>query len=479
MKTKQLFSAFVLIALLFSTAGFAMEKKKHALDLGSMEYFSLHSNDAAEASSFLQPPSRRYGATDQDSLQCLRDLSLYTEFWNNRNFSLAYDYWREVFNNCPCAQQNTFIRGVQLVKMKYNEETDPLLRERWVDTLMLVYDTRIQCWGHTQASREGLVLGRKAADLYSLRPNNIMEIYEITKRSIELEQKASQADVLIIHMQSLIRLVEAGLRNVEDILLTYDLIMDIIDWNIENNQQDGERFFVPAKPQIDMMFEPYATCDNIIALFKPRFDANPENIELLERITSMLNKSGCTAEKLFFDATKNLHRLRPTAQSAFLMGRLENQSQNFREAVRYFEQAVSLYERDSDKITALMLLADITFRQLRQFPQARTYALEASRIDPSNGRPYILIGEMYAASSSMCGDNDLTRSAVYWAAVDKFVQARNVDSDPVVQERANQLINTFSQHYPSRETTFFHGLNDGDTFRVECWINETTRVRSR
>jgi tetratricopeptide (TPR) repeat protein len=425
-----------------------------------------------------QPPRPNYGDTPEDSIQCIRNLSLYTEYYNQRNFQLAFDPWREAYQICPGSSQNIFIRGIVLVKMKYNEETDPLKREAWVDTLMMIYDDRIKYWGHSPSSREGLVLGRKAVDLFTYRPNNVMEVYEISKRSIEIEGNRSQADVLLVNMQMLIRLVEAGLEPVSKILETYDILMNIVDFNLENNPAD-ERFFAPAKGQIDAMFEPYATCENIITLFQPRFDREPENIELLEKVTSMLSNSGCTEEKLFFDATRNLHRLQPNANSAFLMGRLENNRQNYRDAIKYFEEAVSLYENESDKFTALMLLADITYRNLRQFSQARSYALQASAIDPENGRPYILIGEMYAASASACGDNDLTKTVAYWAAVDKFIQARNVDKEQIVQERANQLINTFSQYFPSIEIIFFYGLSEGDSYRVECWINETTRVRPR
>ncbi|MFW5687563.1 MAG: tetratricopeptide repeat protein, partial [Bacteroidota bacterium] len=113
------------------------------------------------------------------------------------------------------------------------------------------------------------------------------------------------------------------------------------------------------------------------------------------------------------------------------------------------------------------------------YREARSYALQAAELDPENGRPYIIIGEMYAATASQCGDDDLTKNVAYWAAVDKFVQARSIDEDPVVQERANQLINTWSQYFPNNELIFFHGLSEGETYRVECWINETTRVRAR
>lgn len=471
MKTKKIISVFALIVLFASTT-FAFEKSSNVLDLGHMDYFKINKvNEMFALYTMSAPP--KFGETPEDSVTCVRNLSLYQEYYNQRNFNLAYEPWREALFLCPQSSQNIFIRGVVLVKMKYNEETDPIKRDAWVDTLMMVHDKRIEHFG-----REGFVLGRKAVDLYQLRSNNIQEIYNMSSRSIEIEGNSSQADVLLINMQTLVRLADAGLKEVEEVLLTYDKIMDIIDFNLEHNLED-RRLFEPAKGQIDNMFEPFATCDNIITLFKPRFEANPEDVELLERITTMLSNSNCTEEALFYNATRNLHRLQPNAESAFLMGRLENNAQSYNEAVEYFEQAARLYEDDTDKFRALMLLADINYRNLRQFSQARSYALQASALDPENGRPYLLIGEMYAASASACGETDLTKTVAYWAAVDKFIQARNVDQDPAIQERATSLINTYSQYFPDMELLFFYGLDEGATYRVPCWINETTRVRPR
>jgi tetratricopeptide (TPR) repeat protein len=478
MKKPQFFtSVAVSILILFLAYNCTAMKKtttsEFAEDLATVQ---AEESNLAEASSQNKIP--RYGATPEDSIQCIRNLSLYQEYYNQGNRQLAFGPWREVFINCPQASQNTFIRGAILIKMKYSEETDPIRREAWVDTLMMVYDQRIEYFGNVPQSREGLVLGRKAVDLFTLRPNNTLDIYEMTTKSIELEGNASQADVLLLNMQALTRMVEAGLKDPGEILVTYEKLMGIVDHNLANNPAD-KRFFEPAKTNIDIMFEPYATCENIIALFTPKVEKNPENIELLEKTTSMLNKAGCNDSKLFYTATLSLHRLKPTAQSAFLMGRMENSAENYSKAISFFEQAVSLYEDNSDKFTAYLLMADISYRQLRQFSQARSYALQAAAMDPKNGRPFILIGEMYAASASQCGSTDLTKLVAYWAAVDKFRQALNVDSDQVVQERATQLINTYSQYFPNKELTFFHGLSEGDSYRVECWINETTRVRSR
>ena len=87
-----------------------------------------------------------------------------------------------------------------------------------------------------------------------------------------------------------------------------------------------------------------------------------------------------------------------------------------------------------------------------------------------------MIGDLYAASAKDCGDGDFYSKVAYWAAVDKYFQARNVD--PEVAELAQTKINTFTQYFPATEQIFFHDLKEGDSFTVECWINETTTVRS-
>jgi hypothetical protein len=97
-------------------------------------------------------------------------------------------------------------------------------------------------------------------------------------------------------------------------------------------------------------------------------------------------------------------------------------------------------------------------------------------LKPNDGSALILIGDAYAVGAASCGDNELTKKAAYWASVDKYIQAKRVD--PSVLEIAEKRISSYSQYYPTTETIFFHGLKEGDSYRVECWINETTTIRA-
>ena len=116
------------------------------------------------------------------------------------------------------------------------------------------------------------------------------------------------------------------------------------------------------------------------------------------------------------------------------------------------------------------------YRALNNFPSARTYFLKAAALNPANGELYLLIGDMYAESAKNCGDNDLTSRVAFWVAVDKYYKAKQVD--PALAPEADKKIGSYSIYFPAASTIFFYTLKEGDTYRVECWINEDTIVRA-
>jgi hypothetical protein len=108
---------------------------------------------------------------------------------------------------------------------------------------------------------------------------------------------------------------------------------------------------------------------------------------------------------------------------------------------------------------------------------ARKYALEAAGLNPGWGKPYILIGNLYASSSYICNENDLQQKSVFWIAVDQFMKAKVIDTSLTLE--ANELIIKYTQYFPDAEDAFFYGINEGQEYNVDCWINEKTRVRIR
>ncbi len=485
MKLKLVINVFAVLTLATFTGCFSTNQSSVSYGInGSAEVGSFAHNDnlrqnndqmdTLEENGF-QPS--RYGDTEEDSIQCVRNLSLYMEYYRQNNYELAYEPWKKAITICPKATQNLYIHGSRILRHRFNEVDDPDKEDALVDSLMWLHDKRIKHF-----DREGFVLGRKGVDLYTLAPDeNIQKIFDLTDRSIDLEEEESRVDVIVVNMQTGSRLARAGVKDDVKVFDIYDRAIKILEHNIEHNPEEASRY-EQSKSQIESMFRPFYKCEVLIEAFQPRFDASPDSLELLEQITSMMDEADCTDEELFYYATLNLHNKRPTASSAMRMGRLETEKNNYRQAVDYYKEAIDLFDKEEDHeqlYRVYILKTEILYRELGQYVQARESALKASEIKPDEGRPYFLIGEMYAETSEDLGDCEFTKRVGYWAAVDKFIKAREVDSDPDFEDRVTEYIDTYRQYFPDLESIFFQGYEEGDTYKVEGWINETTRVRAR
>ncbi len=413
----------------------------------------------------------------KDSVTCITNNSLYYEFykqWKQSNYKNeawkdVVGPWTWVFNNCPRSYKNIYIHGEKLIKELIKTETDKAKKDKYIDTLMMVYDQRIKYFG-----QEGYVLGKKGVDLYKYRPTDYEKSYEILKKAVSLTGNKTLGPILIYYFRSAEKMVKS--EKIEKAVLVdiYDTESDIIDYNIKNNPKKVANWEA-VKGNIELSFEPYATCEDLISIYTVKFNESPNDIDLLKKITKILDKKNCTDSDLFFQATENLHKAEPSAGSAKLMGKMYIKKENYPKALEFLKQATELQEDPNEKADIFYLMAVVNYQQ-KKYTQARSNCYDVLKYRSNDGKAYILIGNMYAVSSKSCGNNDLTAKVAYWAAVDKFIKARNVDSS--VADEAKKLITLYSQYFPATETIFFYDLKKGDKYKVECWINETTTVRT-
>lgn len=444
-----------------------MKKSKVLLVLITLLAFSATVANA-------QKSINKYG---EDSISCITHTSLYREFYKQKNFEDALPHWRWVFKNCPAVSQNLYIDGVKIMSAKINEARDLQTRNAYIDTLMMVFEKRIKYFGDLPASREGMVLGRQAIELENYRPSDTMRVYQYLRKSVESEGVNSDAFIVSRYFINVSNLVANKRFPADSIAEVYDRLSDLIGTKLEIVKNDTALVskWKDLRSQLESRFEPYATCDEIEKIYSRKFKQSPEDTALQKKITRLFDRKDCTDRDLFFQATANLHKANPTGQSAYLMGKLSMVKGDFGKAESYFIEAIPSLD-DVLKAKACFFLAKINYDQ-KSYSEARSYALKSLAVNPNDGRCYLLIGNMYAASSASCGGSDeIASRAGYWAAVDKFIKARNVD--PSVADDANKGIATYSSYFPTRERLFFNDIKEGSSYNVGCWIGEATTVRA-
>ncbi len=405
----------------------------------------------------------------QAQSECETDYAIYRNEYKQKNYDEALKSWRKVFMNCPSFNQNTFVNGPKLYHHMIKKDVNN--KNAYLDTLMMIYDKRIELFGSKEK-----ILGIKGVDLLKYNSSRFTEAYEMLRISIEAMGNSSIPTVIVSYFKSLVKLEKSNnIISKQDILDAYVDLSDIISYNLVNNQ-NYSKYYESARKNIENIFTPYASCDDLKLVFQSRILQTEPSISLLKKITSLLDKRDCTENEVFYTAATKLHELEPTAGSAYDMGNTSLSKKNYLEASNYFNQAIELAE-DNDLKASYYLKLAYAYKMNQSYSKARSAASKAAEMKPDWGEPYLLIGDIYASSASICGSSNLEQRSVYWVAVDAYSKAKSIDN--LLSEKANKRISTWSKQFPSKEDCIWEDLESGSTYKVGCWIGRSTKVRTR
>jgi tetratricopeptide (TPR) repeat protein len=223
---------------------------------------------------------------------------------------------------------------------------------------------------------------------------------------------------------------------------------------------------------LDAIIAKEATCENLIPLYQRNFEENKRDAIWLKRAASRMDSKECSDDPLFVTLVEALHTLDPSADSAYYLGLLKDKSGDEDEALKYYEESIAL-EQDNYKKAKILLKIANKFREAGRRSSARNYANKALSYQPSLGRAYLLIANLYADSANDCGDTQFNKRAVYWLAADLARKAGSVDNS--LSSIAKKTAESYSGRAPSKTDIFTEG-NEGAVIKFDCWINRSVTV---
>ena len=238
---------------------------------------------------------------------------------------------------------------------------------------------------------------------------------------------------------------------------------------VEKTVADVESLFIASQ---------VASCDNLIALFTPRYEANNQDLALAKTIAGMMAKTeGCTDNDLFVNVMSTWYSLEPSASAAYMLYRLYSSRGDVEKAVQYIEQAIASEETDADTDAGYYFeLAAMSFKNGNnpKAIQAAEKAIEVS--DVVDGKAYMLIGTIWGGI--VCPGNEIEQRAKYWVATDYMNKAKNADASLAVD--CNNYINQYKVYFPQTAEAFMYDITDGQSYTVSCGgMRATTTVRTQ
>jgi tetratricopeptide (TPR) repeat protein len=417
----------------------------------------------------------------EDSVKCLMNLSLLQTSVKASAFKDAVAPWTYTYENCPAASKNIYIYGPRIFKALYAQETDPAKKQALLDKVMEIYDTRLKYFGAEEGKSK--IIAYKVYDYMELMGEKADSkfVYEGLKEAIEeAKDKMEPSDAYGYFMAASLVEYHKDNSKKEQYLNDYFTVTGYIDQAIANanaaNDKQTADYLATVKEGIVAGFVSSGAgdCNTLLEYYGDKIEPNKNDKNFLNEVISSLSSVGCTESDLYFTAAEYLYKLEPSANAAVGLANRSLRNNDYDTAIKYYNEAANLETDKSKAADYLLQLAGI-FSNQRNYSRARQAAYDALKYDPNNGKAYILIAQLYAASAGSIFQEPEKAGLVFCAAVDKLQKAKSVD--PSVTAEANSLINKYAAYFMDTETAFMMGIKEGQSIFIPGWIGENTTVR--
>ena len=435
--------------------------------------------------------------------ECKQYISFYTDYYKQNDYSRALPNWRQAYNYCPAtASSNLFLHGQNLLRYELdnNKQLTNIQREGLLDTLMLLFDQRSAAYPKTALAQ----MNRKGLDASKYLPSESQKMV-IYKQVIDANGNDTDPQIVYFYMSGIIDYYAAGKADADKVITTYDELINLLEEAAKNNAAakaalvEGEKDYdknlksavkdstsiANAKKDVEELFivSRVASCENLVELFTPRYEADPDNIELIEKIVGMLNNADdCNKNDLYFATATKLYEMKPSYTAAYSLFRLNAGRDNVNEAIKYLEEAIAFEESDAEKDARFYYDMARYCSQNNRDSKAIAAANNVIRLESDmdsktyTGKAYQLIGRTWAGFH--CGGNEIERVAKYWVAVDYLQRARAFDSD--IADECGRLIAAYSAQFPLATDAAMYDIVGGQSYTVSCGgMSASTVVRTR
>ncbi|MEE9438439.1 MAG: hypothetical protein V3V14_05520 [Saprospiraceae bacterium] len=414
---------------------------------------------------------------------------LYKDLAKQQKYKEALPLWETAYYGAPASNGRVkyqFDDGVAIYTYLHSIEKDEAIKKSYIDSVMSIYDKRIECFGG-----EAYIKGRKAFDYYYTFPGikSDADIYEMFKLNFDVNGKKADYFVVNPFTKLLSDRIISGEVSHEEGRKYAKLINKAVDYgtaNCKTTYCDAWKIISEYAPQRLENFEGidgFYGCDYYANKYYSRFENAPTDCAIIGLVGRRLKRGGCTADDprlIAVTSAYNTHckkKVEKPTSSALRLAYDCYQNGDYTCAITNFDAHVKSTTDSEKKAKYALLIAKIYYGDVKNFPKARKYALEAASYKPNWGDPFMLIGKLYASSGPLCGSGRGWNSQVVtWPAIDKFIHAKSIDAS--VSSEANKLITQYRKYMPKKADIFQRTIKAGSSFKVPCWIQETTKVRT-
>jgi tetratricopeptide (TPR) repeat protein len=406
--------------------------------------------------------------TEESALATAKEkYVLYTDSYDRGDYKKATTPLVYLLKNTPNLNTKIYIDGIKIYETLADSEKDANKKKVYADSAIVLYDLRMQ-----YCNDEANVMNRKVYSYFKYNINEPKE-YENLLKMYDKAFEMNGSEIMDVNLVAYMTVIKANklgtkLLNDEQVLERYDLISEIIT-NKKKIKPSAK--LDTYQETVDGILADIVTidCEFVKSKLGPKFKENPNDIKLAKKIFVFMLNGKCTDEPLWLEAGKKIAEQEPDFGLVKNLGLKCLANDDFDCADSYFDKAISLTEDPSQKAEVFMLKGSIETKRGRK-AGARDMYRKVLSLDPSKRDAYSQIGMLYYTSFDQCKGlrDEVVDRAVFLVAYDMFEKAGNT-----------KMMQTAKEQFPSKGEIFTRDYKVGDEIKVNCWIGESSSIRSR
>ena len=426
---------------------------------------------------------------------CYETLSLFVEPAKAKNYVGALPYYENVITKCPKFSLATYQYGAKMfsyfVKQGDKSKVTDLIKS--YEDKMAYFPTK---------TKKGKTLASIAQVKYDNAVGTKMQQFLAFDNAYKEDAATfTSPKSLYTYFSLAVSLYENGEKPIEDIFDLYEIVyLKVANERIDlatkatelyNRKDAGEKLstkdakrlksygtnlnaYSKVTGSLEGKLGKLADCENLVPLYNKDFEEKKGDIKWVKKAASRLSAKECTEDPLFLKLVEQLDNLEPTAESKLYLSQLERNKGNISKSIEYLEESASMQGDNFKKARIYFRIAELKRKQ-GSYRSARSYYNKSLKYNPSQGRCYLRIAQMYSKSSNDCGATVFEKRAVNWLAANMADKAGLVDAS--IASEARRAASSYRQRAPSKSDIFSDGMA-GKTISFNCWIGGSVKVPS-
>ncbi|WP_282030581.1 hypothetical protein [Winogradskyella eximia] len=442
-------------------------------------------------------------AQDDNQEECMNNLSIFNSYYKSKKYDEAYGPWKIVREKCPEFNQAIYAYGDNILEHKIKNSTGAEQLAH-INDLMLLFDQSHQYFASKYSLGDMLVEKAQLAYKYRKELNKSdVQLYDMYDDAYKKDpENFTSAQGLYTYFSLAVDLYDAGQKTPEDAQKLFDKYDDVVvmienveesyieklnklvekeeagtelskkELKYKDNYEANLEAFETVASSMDKKLGDRANCEVLIPLYQKDFEEYKNDAVWLQRAMNKMGQKDCTDDPMFEKLVAQKNTIEPDANTSFYLGVLKEKQGKMSEADKYYSQSFDLETDPLKKWKLVMRVAEKNYKR-GNYGKARQQYMEALKLNPSNGGPYLRIAAMYAKSANNCGDTNFNKRAVFWLAALEAEKAGRVDGR--LRSAAAQSATSYRASAPSKADIFQAG-NKGEVIKIGCWIQRSVTV---